>query len=98
MGRLLPQPGKRGDQIEQLLSAEIWPCQPGLLCAGKQRRTGGAQGNAGAVQGGLRIVDGAHQRGDDPAMLMGKRHALGQPLQQRRGRIGGEQKRLSPGG
>ncbi len=77
---------------------EIWPCQPGLLRAGQQRRTGGARGNAGAVQGGFRIVDGAHQRGDDPAMLMGKRHALGQPLQQRRGRIGGEQKRLSPGG
>ena len=56
MGRLLPQPGKRGDQIEQLLSAEIWPCQPGLLRAGKQRRTGGAQGNAGAVQGGLGVV------------------------------------------
>ena len=31
MGRLLPQPGKRGDQIEQFVSAEIWSCLPGLL-------------------------------------------------------------------
>ncbi len=96
MGRLLPQPGKRGDQIEQLLSAEIWPCQPGLLRAGQQRRTGGAR----ATQALCRADSGSSMAlisGRRSAMLMGKRHALGQPLQQRRGRIGGE-KRLQPGG